>query len=126
LVGLACKNAILIIEFARELEFQGYKIIDASIEAAKLRLRQILMTSFAAIFGVIPLVYSFGPGAEMRHAMGLAMFSGMLGVTFFGIFFTPVFYVALRYISGAKPLTGHHFEEKILCSEKGTSENAYH
>lgn len=126
LVGLACKNAILIIEFARELEFQGYKIIEAAIEAARLRLRPILMTSFAAIFGVIPLVTSFGPGAEMRHAMGLAMFSGMLGVTFFGIFFTPVFYVVLRYISGGKPLTGHHFEEKILCSENGASHDDAH
>ncbi len=124
LVGLACKNAILIIEFARELEFQGYKIIEAAIEAARLRLRPILMTSFAAVFGVIPLVLSFGPGAEMRHAMGLAMFSGMLGVTFFGILFTPVFYVVVRYITGAKPLTGHHFEEKILCNDTEGSSHA--
>src|SRR5690606_20832486 len=99
LVGLACKNAILIVEFARELEFQGYKIVDAAIEAARLRLRPILMTSFAFIMGVVPLVISTGAGAEMRHAMGVAVFSGMLGVTFFGLVLTPVFYVVLRLLS---------------------------
>ncbi len=108
LIGMACKNAILIIEFARELEFQGYKIVDAAIEACRLRLRPIIMTSFAFILGVVPLVFSTGAGSEMRHAMGVAVFSGMLGVTFFGIFLTPVFYVALRYLSGGKPLAGHH------------------
>jgi len=96
LVGLACKNAILIVEFAREIEAHGRGTIAAAIEAARLRLRPILMTSFAFIMGVVPLVVSSGAGAEMRHAMGVAVFSGMLGVTFFGLFFTPVFYVLLR------------------------------
>jgi multidrug efflux pump len=96
LIGLACKNAILIVEFARELELQGRTMAAAAIEAARLRLRPILMTSFAFIMGVVPLVLSTGAGAEMRHAMGVAVFSGMLGVTFFGLFLTPVFYVLAR------------------------------
>ena len=96
LVGLACKNAILIVEFARELELEGRAPLEAAIEAARLRLRPILMTSFAFIMGVVPLVISSGAGSEMRHAMGVAVFSGMLGVTFFGLFLTPVFYVLLR------------------------------
>ncbi len=96
LIGLACKNAILIVEFARESEAHGKGTVEAAIEAARLRLRPILMTSFAFIMGVIPLVVSTGAGAEMRHAMGVAVFSGMLGVTFFGLFLTPVFYVLLR------------------------------
>jgi multidrug efflux pump len=110
LIGLACKNAILIVEFARELEIQGKATISAAIEAARLRLRPILMTSFAFIMGVIPLVTSTGAGAEMRHAMGVAVFFGMLGVTFFGLFLTPVFYVLLRALE--KRVTGtekvHH------------------
>ena len=96
LVGLACKNAILIVEFARELEIGGENTVKAAIHAARLRLRPILMTSFAFIMGVVPLVLSSGAGAEMRHAMGIAVFFGMLGVTFFGLFLTPVFYVLLR------------------------------
>jgi multidrug efflux pump len=96
LIGLACKNAILIVEFARELEIQGAETVQAAIRAARLRLRPILMTSFAFIMGVVPLVLSSGAGAEMRHAMGIAVFFGMLGVTFFGLFLTPVFYVLLR------------------------------
>ena len=96
LIGLACKNAILIVEFARELEIQGAETVQAAIRAAGLRLRPILMTSFAFIMGVVPLVLSSGAGAEMRHAMGIAVFFGMLGVTFFGLFLTPVFYVLLR------------------------------
>ncbi len=96
LIGLACKNAILIVEFARELEIQGEETVRAAIQAARLRLRPILMTSFAFIMGVVPLVLSSGAGAEMRHAMGIAVFFGMLGVTFFGLFLTPVFYVLLR------------------------------
>jgi multidrug efflux pump len=106
LVGLACKNAILIVEFARELELQGRSTVAAAIEAAGLRLRPILMTSFAFIMGVVPLVLSSGAGSEMRHAMGVAVFFGMLGVTFFGLLLTPVFYVALRSLSGGKAL-GH-------------------
>ncbi len=110
LIGLACKNAILIVEFARELEIQGRATLAAAIEAARLRLRPILMTSFAFIMGVVPLVTSSGAGAEMRHAMGVAVFFGMLGVTFFGLFLTPVFYVLLRELE--KRVTGttkvHH------------------
>ncbi len=96
LIGLACKNAILIVEFARELELGGETTLKAAVQAARLRLRPILMTSFAFIMGVVPLVLSSGAGAEMRHAMGIAVFFGMLGVTFFGLFLTPVFYVLLR------------------------------
>lgn len=96
LAGLACKNAILIVEFARDLEHRGYGVVEAAIEAAHIRLRPILMTSFAFIMGVLPLVNSYGAGSEMRAAIGQAVFSGMLGVTFFGIIFTPVFYVIFR------------------------------
>jgi len=96
LLGLASKNAILIVEFARHLEEQGRSIVDAAIEAARLRLRPILMTSFAFILGVLPLVIAKGAGAEMRQALGTAVFFGMLGVTFFGLIFTPVFYVVIR------------------------------
>ncbi|QAA93335.1 efflux RND transporter permease subunit [Pollutimonas thiosulfatoxidans] len=103
LVGLACKNAILIVEFARELELQGMPTRKAAIEASRLRLRPILMTSIAFIMGVVPLVLSSGAGAEMRHAMGIAVFFGMLGVTLFGLFLTPVFYVLLRSM-GSKRL----------------------
>jgi len=99
LVGLSAKNAILIVEFARELEHHGRTVVQAAIEASRLRLRPILMTSFAFIMGVVPLVVSTGAGAEMRHAMGVAVFAGMLGVTFFGLFLTPVFYVSLRLLA---------------------------
>jgi multidrug efflux pump len=99
LVGLACKNAILIVEFAHELEQNGRGIVEAAIEAARMRLRPILMTSIAFIAGVVPLILSSGAGAEMRHAMGVAVFSGMIGVTSFGLFLTPVFYVLLRTLA---------------------------
>ena len=104
LVGLSAKNAILIVEFARELEFAGRTPREAAIEASRLRLRPILMTSLAFIMGVVPLVTSSGAGSEMRQAMGIAVFSGMIGVTLFGIFLTPVFYVMLRRLSGNKAL----------------------
>lgn len=107
LVGLSAKNAILIVEFARELEFSGRTPVQAAIEASRLRLRPILMTSLAFIMGVLPLVLSVGAGAEMRHAMGVAVFSGMIGVTFFGLFLTPIFYVLVRLLSGNRPLTRH-------------------
>jgi multidrug efflux pump len=96
LVGLASKNAILIVEFAKDREQAGVDPYSAALEAARLRLRPILMTSIAFIMGVVPLVLATGAGAEMRHAIGIAVFSGMLGVTFFGLFLTPVFYVLLR------------------------------
>jgi multidrug efflux pump len=110
LVGLACKNAILIVEFARELELQGHTPRQAAIDASRLRLRPILMTSIAFIMGVVPLVTSTGAGAEMRHAMGIAVFFGMLGVTLFGLFLTPVFYVLLRSLDKRHPLhsAAHH------------------
>ena len=107
LAALACKNAILIVEFAREHELLGHGTVLSAIEAARLRLRPILMTSFAFVMGVVPLVISSGPGSEMRHAMGVAVFSGMLGVTFFGLFLTPVFYVVMRTL-----------EKKITRTEK--------
>jgi multidrug efflux pump len=96
LVGLACKNAILIVEFARERVESGMGIVEAAVEACRLRLRPILMTSFAFIMGVMPLVIAHGAGAEMRQAMGIAVFSGMLGVTLFGLFLTPVFFVTIE------------------------------
>jgi multidrug efflux pump len=99
LVGLASKNAILIVEFARELEHHGRTIVEAALESSRLRLRPIVMTSIAFIMGVVPLVFSHGAGAEMRHAMGVAVFAGMLGVTFFGLFLTPLFYVLLRTLA---------------------------
>jgi hydrophobe/amphiphile efflux-1 (HAE1) family protein len=104
LVGLACKNAILIVEFAKEKQAEGLDRIAAVREACRLRLRPILMTSFAFIMGVIPLVRSTGAGSEMRRAMGVAVFSGMLGVTFFGLLLTPVFYVVIRgLVEGRAP-----------------------
>ncbi|VTU19373.1 Efflux pump membrane transporter BepE [Variovorax sp. SRS16] len=107
LVGLSAKNAILIVEFARELEFAGRTPIQAAIEASRLRLRPILMTSLAFVMGVLPLVLSTGAGSEMRKAMGVAVFAGMLGVTAFGLFLTPVFYVLLRRLTGNRPLKLH-------------------
>jgi len=102
LVGLACKNAILIVEFAREREAHGISTWDAVLEACRLRLRPILMTSLAFIMGVAPLVYSTGAGSEMRRAMGVAVFSGMLGVTLFGLMLTPVFYLLIRKTVGRR------------------------
>jgi multidrug efflux pump len=114
LVGLSAKNAILIVEFARELEFAGRTPVQAAIEASRLRLRPILMTSLAFVMGVLPLVLATGAGAEMRSAMGVAVFAGMIGVTAFGLFLTPVFYVLLRRLAGNRPLRQHgeipHFE----------------
>jgi len=106
LVGLACKNAILIVQFAKQKQDEGLSRVDAAVEASRLRLRPILMTSFAFIFGVVPLVLASGAGAEMRRALGTAVFSGMLGVTFFGIFLTPVFYVVIRWITERRTSAG--------------------
>ena len=99
LIGLAAKNAILIVEFARQGEEHGLTSVDAAIAAAKTRLRPILMTSAAFIFGVIPLAFGSGPGSELRQALGVAVFFGMLGVTVFGLVFTPLFYVLCRKLA---------------------------
>jgi multidrug efflux pump len=114
LMGLACKNAILIVEFARELELQGRGIVESALEACRLRLRPIVMTSIAFVAGTVPLVLSHGAGAEVRSATGITVFAGMLGVTLFGLFLTPVFYVALRKLvtrnaahAPAAPETAH-------------------
>lgn len=117
LVGLACKNAILIVEFARELEMQGLETVKAAIEASRLRLRPILMTSIAFIMGVVPLVLSSGAGSEMRHAMGIAVFFGMLGVTLFGLFLTPVFYVVLRSLARRPLHTASSHDAPILARQ---------
>ena len=108
LVGLACKNAILIVEFAKDLEVQGERMLDAIAHACKMRLRPILMTSIAFCAGVIPLILGGGAGSEMRRAMGIAVFSGMVGVTLFGIFLTPVFYVLVRKDRGPVNKVGVH------------------
>ena len=107
LMGLACKNAILIVEFARELELQGKGIVEAALEACRLRLRPIVMTSIAFIAGTVPLLLGDGPGSEVRSVTGVTVFAGMLGVTGFGLFLTPVFYVALRKLV-SRPLVSHH------------------
>jgi multidrug efflux pump subunit AcrB len=106
LIGLAAKNAILIVEFARQAEERGSDRWDAAVEAARTRLRPILMTSFAFILGVVPLVLATGAGAEMRQALGTAVFFGMLGVTLFGLLFTPVFYVLVRRIADLRTRSG--------------------
>jgi multidrug efflux pump len=118
LVGLASKNAILIVEFAKQLQDEGKPAFEATVEASKLRLRPILMTSFAFILGVVPLVLAKGAGAEMRMALGVAVFSGMLGVTIFGIFFTPVFYVVIRWFTkggaaSARPTAAPDREKEV-------------
>jgi multidrug efflux pump len=100
LVGLACKNAILIVEFARDRQQEGATQFDAAVEAARVRLRPIIMTSFAFVLGVLPLVIAQGAGAEMRRTLGMAVFAGMIGVTLFGIFLTPVFFYVVRRLSG--------------------------
>ncbi len=111
LVGLSAKNAVLIVEFAKQQEEKGLAPFDAALEAARLRLRPILMTSFAFILGVVPLVIAKGAGAEMRHALGTVVFWGMIGVTFFGIFLTPVFYLVIRKIVGGR--IGHRGEPEV-------------
>ncbi len=106
LVGLASKNAILIVEFAKQQQEEGVPLREAALNACRLRLRPILMTSFAFILGVVPLVVATGAGAEMRRTLGMAVFSGMLGVTIFGIFLTPVFYYVIQWF-GKPPVVSH-------------------
>ena len=113
LIGLAAKNAILIVEFARRLEDQGRDRWEAAVEATRLRLRPILMTSFAFILGVTPLVWAAGAGAELRQALGTAVFSGMIGVTAFGLIFTPVFYVIARYLAQLGPRRGKPRQSRV-------------
>jgi multidrug efflux pump len=103
LVGLACKNAILIVEYAKGQREEGKSRLDATLAAVKLRLRPIIMTSFAFILGVVPLMVSEGAGAEMRRTLGTAVFSGMLGVTLFGIFLTPVFFYVIQGFTDRRP-----------------------
>jgi multidrug efflux pump len=124
LVGLACKNAILIVEFARERYDHGMGVIEAAVEACRLRLRPILMTSFAFIMGVVPLVLAHGAGSEMRHAMGLAVFAGMLGVTLFGLFLTPVFFVTIETLFGARHPPAPETKPVIAPGSAGAQENA--
>ncbi len=116
LIGLACKNAILIVEFARELELQGRGVVEAALEACRLRLRPIIMTSITFTAAVVPLVLATGAGAEVRQALGTAVFAGMVGVTLFGLFLTPVFYVALRKLSGSHRLKSHH-TSTLICED---------
>jgi multidrug efflux pump len=109
-MGLACKNAILIVEFARELELHGKGIVEAALEACRLRLRPIVMTSIAFIAGTVPLLLGHGAGAEVRAVTGITVFAGMLGVTVFGLFLTPVFYVALRKLVTRRAAHGGRLE----------------
>ena len=117
LIGLAAKNAILIVEFAKQLEDQGRDRWTAAVEAARLRLRPILMTSFAFIFGVMPLVWAIGAGAELRQTLGTAVFSGMIGVTAFGLVFTPIFYVVCRWIAQKTARRRHTMEAPTAPAE---------
>jgi multidrug efflux pump len=118
LVGLACKNAILIVEYAKQQLDAGRHRMEAAVEAARLRLRPILMTSFAFTLGVLPLVVAVGPGAEMRQAIGTAVFSGMIGVTLFGIFLTPVFFSVIMKLFGRKPQPAREAVEEVPVSQK--------
>jgi HAE1 family hydrophobic/amphiphilic exporter-1 len=118
LIGLAAKNAILIVEFARQAEERGLAAVDAVVEACRLRLRPILMTAFSFILGVVPLMLATGPGAEMRESLGTAVFSGMLGVTFFGLFLTPVFFVALRKVFPYRIASRPTYSEAVATDNK--------
>jgi HAE1 family hydrophobic/amphiphilic exporter-1 len=118
LIGLAAKNAILIVEFARQAEERGLSAVESVVEACRLRLRPILMTAFAFILGVVPLMLATGPGAEMRESLGTAVFSGMLGVTFFGLFLTPVFFVALRKVFPYRIASRPTYSEAVATDNK--------
>jgi multidrug efflux pump len=124
LVGLACKNAILIVEFARDRQQEGASRFDAAVEAARVRLRPIVMTSFAFILGVLPLVIAQGAGAEMRRTLGTAVFAGMIGVTAFGIFLTPVFFYVIRRFSGQVSPRAEALSETLPIKDGALSSNA--
>jgi multidrug efflux pump subunit AcrB len=111
---MSVKNAVLIVEFAKQQQehHPGMTAADAAIEAAHLRLRPILMTSLTFIFGVLPLIVATGAGSEMRQALGTAVFFGMIGVTCFGVFFTPVFYKVIRKLTGKEVLKEHELAEE--------------
>ena len=129
LVGLASKNAILIVEFAKQSEEAGVPRREATLEACRLRLRPILMTSFAFIFGVVPLVIAEGAGAEMRRSLGTAVFGGMLGVTLFGIFLTPVFYFVIQRFGERKHDQGHpsaHEPQPSVLMDRSLVESSAH
>jgi multidrug efflux pump len=114
-VGLACKNAILVVEYAKQLHRDGRSTFEATKEASRLRLRPILMTSFAFIFGVIPLTIASGAGAEMRRSLGIAVFSGMFGVTLFGIFLTPVFFYVIIGLGESRLLASAASRRWVSC-----------
>src|SRR5262249_41182924 len=114
--GLACKNAILIVEFARETHKGGQSALEATKEASRLRLRPILMTSFAFILGVVPLVYASGAGAEMRRSLGTAVFSGMLGVTLFGVFLTPEFFYVIQGFGETRLFAAPQTRRAVTCT----------
>ncbi len=126
LVGLASKNAILIVEFAKQRQEAGVPRREATLAACRLRLRPILMTSFAFIFGVLPLVLAEGAGAEMRRSLGTAVFSGMLGVTVFGIFLTPVFYYVIQRFGDGGRTHAHNGAHEITASDGVNAHDGYH
>jgi multidrug efflux pump len=122
LAGLACKNAILIVEFAKQREAEGESSLDAILAACRIRLRPILMTSMAFIMGVVPLVFSSGAGFEIRQAMGIAVFAGMLGVTLFGLFLTPVFYMVIGRLTHRSSVatTRTHASVAVIAPAEGS------
>ena len=126
IIGLSSKNAILIIEFARELEEQGRSLVDATIEACRLRFRPILMTSIAFIFGVLPLAISSGAGANSRHALGTGVMGGMLAATVLAVFLIPVFYVVVRRIFPGGHARHHHDDEAATPSTTAATQETPH
>ena len=124
LIGMASKNAILIVEYARQLHEEGKNAHEAATEAAQIRFRPIIMTSLAFIFGVFPLVLATGAGAEMRQSLGIAVFSGMIGVTFFGVFLTPVFYYVLTYLADRRRATPKTNTAPESTAEAGNSSDS--
>jgi multidrug efflux pump len=126
LIGLAAKNAILVVEFAKERQTEGLNRFEAVVEGAKVRLRPILMTSFAFTLGVVPLVLGQGAGAEMRQSLGVAVFSGMLGVTGFGLIFTPIFYVVIQGLSERRAAKRTPHETPTVTAEPAAASGEQH